>query len=57
MLIKKVTTGFVIQTYDTEENKYIGQEFVAGQVDFEDVNGEPVDPIKPYLPYEMIQPK
>ena len=30
MIINKITTGFVIQTYDTEKRQYVHQEFVAG---------------------------
>lgn len=45
MLINKITTGFVIQTFDTEKGKYVSQEFVAGdQVDYEEKEtGNPMD--------------
>ncbi len=40
MIYKKITTGFVVQTFDTAQNKYTNQYFVAGdQVDYEDNNG------------------
>jgi len=42
-IIKKITPGFVIQTYDTDLDVYTGQEFIAGddsQIDYEDENGE-----------------
>ena len=62
MLLKKITTGFVVQTYDMDKGAWIDQEFVAGdQCDYE-VNGEAVDgdhPFfskEPYLPFEMVQP-
>lgn len=62
MLVDKITTGFVIQTFDTETGKYVSQSFVAGdQTDYEQ-DGEPVDLAEcgtldvTYLPYEMIQP-
>lgn len=43
MIIKKITVGFVIQTYDTSLGKFMSQEFVAGdQVDFENESGEPL---------------
>ncbi len=36
MLINKITTGFVIQTFDTEKKQYTHQEFIASdQVDYE----------------------
>jgi len=36
MKINKITTGFVIQTYDTELKQWTGQEFVAGdQTEYE----------------------
>lgn len=66
MLLKKITTGFVVQTYDMDKGAWIDQEFVAGdQCDYE-VNGEAVDGdhpffskddgTEPYLPFEMVQP-
>ena len=60
MLIKKITTGFVVQTYDTEKQSFLSQEFVAGdQVDHEDSAGNPVDEnlIPKYLPFDMQQPE
>jgi len=66
MIVNKITTGFVIQTYDTELKKWTGQEFVAGnQVDYEEAgterNLEPgkiwPDSPEPYLPFDMRQPK
>ncbi len=71
MLINKITTGFVIQTYDTDKGEYISQEFKAGdQVDYEGNNGESLsinalsnlgfgpfaDSGEPYLPFDMVQP-
>jgi hypothetical protein len=65
MKINKITTGFVIQTYDTELNQWTAQEFVAGgQTDYEEANtGQILDPGKiwagsdePYLPCLMHQP-
>jgi len=60
-MINKITTGFVIQTFD-ENNVPVAQEFVAGdQVDWENEYGEPLDDDKlanlPYLPFEMKQPE
>ena len=40
MIVKKITTGFVVQTFDTDLECCINQEFVAGdQVDWEDEEG------------------
>jgi hypothetical protein len=67
MIVKKITVGFVIQDYDTETEKFVSQEFIAGdQVDWEDEEGTNLDPddfvVKgdgtlPYLPFEMVQPE
>jgi hypothetical protein len=66
MIINKITNGFVSQLFDTETGKYTHQDFVAGNVDYEDQTGNPVDPVEcgmqaadgtePYLPFDMIQP-
>lgn len=62
MIVQKITTGFVVQTFDTEQRKFIGQEFVAGdQVEVE-VNGESIDSSEvegldeTYLSFDMLQP-
>ncbi len=57
-IIKKITTGFVIQEYDTEKKEFVSQEFIAGeQVDFEDQWGDPVDGDEvPYLSFDMVPP-
>ena len=61
---QKITVGFVIQEYQTLDNGThvcTEQEFMAGdQVDYEDMNGEPVeiDTLKEeYCPFNMVQPK
>lgn len=58
MKIQKITYGFVVQTFDTETQKFTSQEFIAGdQVEWEDENGDPVeDQPDSYLEFEMIQP-
>jgi len=44
MQLKKITTGFVIQTIDTETGKITHQEFIAGdQCDYEDEEGNCID--------------
>jgi len=53
---RKITTGFVIQTFD-DDNKCIEQEFIAGDtVDYEDADGNTVDSWDEYQPFEMVQP-
>lgn len=59
MTKKKITTGFVIQTFD-DNNKCIKQEFTAGDpVEWEDENGLPIDCPEndEYQPYDMVQPQ
>lgn len=66
MILKKITSGFVIQDYDTEKGKFVSQEFIAGDpVEFEDEEGVSVlgsnDPtveefMDTYLPFDMVQP-
>lgn len=57
MLINKITTGFVVQQYDTEQGRFISQEFVAGnEVEYE-CDGAPLEgDIDDYLAFEMVQP-
>lgn len=65
MLVNKITTGFVVQTYDTDAQKWIKQEFIAGdEVDYEFENGEALSEeeigkeiINEYLPLLMKQPR
>ena len=60
---KKITTGFVVQDYEElPDGSFVcvGQEFVAGLVDYEDRFGEAVkfDVLKEvYCPFLMVQPK
>jgi len=64
MKINKITTGFVIQQFDTDLGRYVSQNFTAGDpVEYETPEGEPVDPSmmegldgEPYLPFDMVQP-
>ena len=65
MLVNKVTTGFVVQVFDTELKRFVSQEFMAGeQTDYEDRLGDPVDRAifevdgqEAYLPFDTVQPK
>ena len=58
----KITSGFVIQTYQKQRNKFVctKQEFTAGDpVDRENEQGEPVDVDvrdEQYEPFNMVQP-
>ena len=65
MIINKITTGFVIQSFDTEKQAWVSQEFVAGdEVDYE-VDGLPINSQdfedrvingNIYLQFNMVQP-
>ena len=62
MKINKITTGFVIQTFDTETGKYTSQEFVAGDdVQYENEFGEKIEGLRlqreSVLPLDMVQPE
>ncbi len=63
MLINKVTTGFVVQVFDTDKRCFVSQSFLPGQCAYEDRRGNPVDPNllvvddeEATLPFEMVQP-
>jgi hypothetical protein len=71
-VIKKVTIGFVVQSYDTEKQRFFCQEFVASEDHvWEDQVGNPLTDSdedlaliygqggvdEPYLNLEMVQPK
>lgn len=66
MIVNKVTTGFVVQTFDTVTQRYTSQEFIAGdEVVVETCHGNPLDREEQdmvgidnvYLPFEMKQPE
>ena len=65
MLIRKITSGFVIQVYDTQRRRFVSQEFTAGDdVAYENERGEAVDSSlleidgqEAYLPFCMVQPE
>lgn len=65
MIIEKITTGTVVQRFDTDAQKFVSQEFIAGdevtfehegsginQADFESRLGNHAG----YLPFDMVQP-
>ena len=71
MIINKITTGFVIQQWDTKKKAWVSQEFTAGdQCDYENVYGDTSteggdsfqdllvdkDGNEPYLPFDMVNP-
>ena len=72
-VIKKVTIGFVVQSYDTEKRRFFCQEFVASEDHtWEDQMGDALNlkdnadlaliygqggVDEPYLNLEMVQPK
>lgn len=62
MLIHKTTIGFVVQTFDTDNQRYIQQSFIAGDdVQYEQDVGTmnvPIDdPDIPTMNLEMKQPR
>ena len=65
MILHKITTGFVVQKFDSETGRCLSQEFVAGdQVEWEDQTGKPIEDGQYgidlegfYLPLKMKQPE
>ena len=58
MIKKKITNGFVIQTFDDEKNQFVSQSFIASdESDYEDEFGETIEEFDEYLPFEMVQPE
>lgn len=59
MIVKKITVGFVVQSFDSETGKCLDQEFVASDdCSFEDEQGEHLDIFHDlYFPLEMKQPE
>jgi hypothetical protein len=58
MIINKIIIGFVIQSFDTEKDKFIHQEFVSSDdISFEDAKGNQIfTEIANELPCDMVQP-
>jgi hypothetical protein len=57
VVVNKIVNGLVIQQFDTETRRFIGQEFIADdEVTFEDEHGERVKPFDENLAFEMKQP-
>ena len=63
-MLKKITSGFVVQVFDPELKRFVSQSFVAGEADYEDEDGVPVDcdefadedGKEAYCPFNMVQP-
>ncbi len=65
MLIRKSTTGWVEQTFDTDKQKFVSQKFHAtdgseyltsvGVVDLATLGMDYI--AEEYLPYDMVQPR
>lgn len=64
MIINKIVTGFVIQSFDTDTQKFTGQSFIAGDTDYETADGDRIESgdvknfitKQSYLPFDMVQP-
>ena len=65
MRINKITYGFVIQTWDTDQRQWVKQAFVAAdQTEYEHAGSDRIlDPVdiwpespEPHLPFLMTQP-
>lgn len=68
MKINKITTGFVVQTFDTDSGKFTEQNFTAGdETTWNDHFGNQLERNselivshgwldEPYLDFEMVQP-
>jgi len=59
MIVNKITTGFVIQSFDTEKKEFVSQDFIAGdEVSYEKEDGTPYNgDVDSYLPFDMVQPE
>jgi hypothetical protein len=65
MIVSKITTGFVVQKFDSDTGRCESQEFVASdQVEWEDQAGNPIEDGQYgidleglYFPVELKQPE
>ncbi len=64
MKYRKISIGYVIQVYDTDKPGFVSQEFVAGEVEWENEAAEPIcdsdvpdEALDTYLPFNMEQPE
>ena len=52
--IRKITDGYVIQRWDKNTGKFLGQEFIAGtNPEYEDEQGNNIDEIEPEYVYAL----
>ena len=59
-MLKKITYGFVVQSYSETSKVFVHQEFIAGEeVEWETCEGRKIETPDgdPYLNYNMVQPK
>ena len=61
MIVKKITHGYVCQTFDIRTNSWVSQEFTAdnGETSWEDEANQPIESHfldTQYLPFDMVQP-
>ena len=57
MRVLKITTGSVVQAFDTDTQQFVEQWFQAGdQVEYETESGQPTDSFDDYLSFDMRQP-
>lgn len=57
MLVRKITRGFVVQTFDTATSVFKEQEFIADSPSrYETMDGKPCEPFIDYLAFAMTQP-
>lgn len=66
MVIQKITTGVVIQEFDTDTQQFVSQRFKAGDEVIYEVGGDEVNQTDfedrlvshgGYLPFIMVQPE
>lgn len=59
MIIRKYTSGYVVQEYDTDKKMFVSQEFVQNAdipTNCEDESGNVVEDDGEYLSFDMEQP-
>ena len=61
MILHKYTEGFVCQAWDTELHKWVSQEFIASDSEWETedgniINSDSAGVDDEYLPFHMEQP-
>ena len=56
-MFQKITHGFVVQTFN-DEGVCLAQEFIAGDSEYEDIQGNPIEcpEIEHYQTFDMKKP-